>query len=61
MAKLSKNIFLWDNSVNLHGQNQFMEYVKLFLSKPNNRKHTHADFFAMIPYSSAVEFQYTLS
>ena len=48
------------HSDNFHVQNQFMECVKLFMSNPNNRKHTRADFFAMIPYSCAVEFQYPL-
>ena len=48
------------HSDNFHVQNQFMECVKLFMSNPNNRKHTCADVFAMIPYSCAVEFQYPL-
>ena len=37
-----------------------LDSVKLFLSKANNRKHTRAEFFAMILYAYAVEYQYTL-
>jgi hypothetical protein len=57
-AKLSKNLFLWDDANKSSMQNQLMDCVTLFLSKPNNRKHSLKEFSAMIPYVSAVELQY---
>ena len=57
-AKLSKNLFLWDDAKKSSTQNRFIECVTLFLSKPNNRKHSLEEFCAMIRYSAAVEFQY---
>ncbi len=57
-AKLSKKILLWDAASQSSMQIQFMDRVALFLSKPNNRKHTLKEFSAMIPHPHAVELQY---
>jgi hypothetical protein len=58
MEKFSKNLFLWDGANESSIQKRFMKRVTLFLSKTNNLKHSIKEFFAMIPWSAAVECQY---